>query len=97
MAVRHVVWLKFRDGIDPARIDEHMQACRALAGQVPAAITVECGANFTDHAGGFTHCIIASLADRHALPAYLEHPAHRTVGEALRADASALRVMDVEI
>jgi len=97
MAVRHVVWLKFKDGIDPARIDELMQACRELARQVPAAIEVECGANFTDRAAGFTHGIIASLADRGALPAYLEHPAHRAVGEALRADTSDLRVMDIEV
>ena len=97
MAVRHIVWLKFKDDIDPARIDELMQACRELAGQVPAALAVECGANFTHRAGGFTHGIITSLADRDALPAYLEHPAHRAVGEALRADTSDLRVMDVEV
>jgi hypothetical protein len=97
MALRHMVWLKFKDGIDPARIDELMQACRALAGQVPAAISVECGANVTDRAGGFTHGIIASLPDRQALPAYLEHPAHRAVGAALRADTSDLLVMDIEV
>jgi hypothetical protein len=97
MAVRHVVWLTFKDGVDPARIDEHMEACRALADQVPAALAVECGATFTDRAGGFTHCIIVSLADRDALPAYLEHPAHRAVGAALLADTSNISVMDIEV
>jgi len=37
-----------------------------------------------------------SLADRAGLSAYLEHPVHVPVGEALKADLADLRVMDVE-
>jgi hypothetical protein len=97
MAVRHVAWLKFNDDVDPQRIERHLQACRSLVGQVPAVLNLECGTNFSDRAGGFTHCIIVSLADRDALTAYLEHPNHVPVGEALKADLADLRVMDVEV
>jgi len=96
MAVRHVAWLKFKDDVDPQRIEGHLEACRALVGRVPAVLNLECGANFTDRAGGFTHCIIVSLVDRAGLSAYLEHPVHVPVGEALKADLADLRVMDVE-
>ena len=96
MAVRHMAWLKFKEGTDATRIDDHLQACRSLVGRVPAVANLECGANVTDRAGGFTHGIIVSLADRDALAAYLEHPAHVPVGEALKADLADLRVMDIE-
>jgi hypothetical protein len=92
-----VAWLKFKDGVEPQRIDTHLQACRSLAGRVPAVLELVCGSNFTDRAGGFTHCIIVSLADRAALTAYLEHPDHVPVGEALKADLADLRVMDVDV
>jgi hypothetical protein len=97
MALRHVAWLKFKDGVSPERIEEHMAACRSLVDRVPVVQNLECGPNLSDRAGGFTHCIIVSLPDRDALPAYLEHEEHVPVGEALVADVAELRVMDVEV
>src|SRR5436309_10637989 len=97
MALRHVAWLKFKDGVSPERIESHLQACRSLVGRVPAVQNLECGPNLSDRAEGFTHCIIVSLRDRDDLPAYLEHPEHVPVAEALAADVAELRVMDVEV
>jgi hypothetical protein len=96
MALRHVAWLRFNDGVDQARVERHLQACRSLVGRVPAVMNLECGTNVSDRAGGFTHGIIVSLADRSALTAYLEHPAHVPVAEALMSDLAELRVMDIE-
>ena len=74
-----------------------MESCRSLVDRVPALISLECGASFTDRAGGFTHGIIVTLADREALDAYLNHPDHIPVGDALKADLADLRVMDIEV
>ena len=97
MALRHVAWLKFKDGVSPERIESHMDACRSLVGRVPVVQNLECGPNLSDRAEGFTHCIIVSLPDRDALSAYLDHPEHIPVAEALVADVADLRVMDVEV
>jgi hypothetical protein len=97
MALRHVAWLRFKVGVSPERIDHHLAACRSLVGHVPVLQNLECGPNLSDRAGGFTHCIIAFLPDRDALSAYLDHPQHVPVAEALVADVAELRVMDVEV
>jgi hypothetical protein len=97
MPLRHVAWLRFKDDVTPERIEAHMEACRSLVGRVPVVERLECGPNLSDRAGGFTHGIIVSLADADALPAYLEHPAHVPVAEALVADVAELRVMDVAV
>ena len=97
MALRHVAWLRFKDGVSTDRIEKHMAACRSLVGRVPVVQNLECGPNLSDRAGGFTHGIIVSLPDHDALPAYLEHPAHVPVAEALVADVAELRVMDVKV
>ena len=97
MAIRHVVWMKFKPSLTPEQVEAHVLACRALMGQIPGLEALECGENFTDRAGGFTHGIIASLPDRDALPGYLQHPAHRVVGQGLMEDTDELLVMDIEI
>jgi hypothetical protein len=97
VALRHVAWLRFNDGVSSDRIEKHLAACRSLVGRVPVIQKLECGPNLSDRAGGFTHCIIVSLPDYDALPAYLEHPEHVPVAEALVADVAELRVMDVEV
>jgi Stress responsive A/B Barrel Domain len=97
VALRHVAWLRFNDGVSSDRIEKHMAACRSLVAHVPVIQKLECGPNLSDRAGGFTHCIIVSLPDYDALPAYLEHPAHVPVAEALVADVAEPRVMDVEV
>jgi hypothetical protein len=97
MALRHVAWLRFKDGVSAERIEEHMAACRSLVGRVPVVQNLECGPNLSDRAEGFTHCIIVSLPDLDALPEYLGHPEHVPVAEALVTDVAELRVMDVEV
>lgn len=97
MTVKHVAWLSFKEGVSKDRIRAHMDACRALANRVPAVEDLQCGESFTDRAGGLTHCIIVTLASRDAIPAYLDHPAHVPVAEALKRDVADLKVMDVEV
>lgn len=97
MALKHMAWLKFKDGFRSEDIDKHFAACRALVEKVPSLITLECGPNVTERAGGFTHGIIVAVADRAGLDSYLTHPAHIPVAEALKADVADLRVMVIEI
>ncbi len=96
MAIRHVAWLKFKEGVASERIEEHMQACQGLADTVPSVETLECGENVSDRAGGFTHGIIVSVADRGGLDRYMNHPTHVPIAEALAADLEDLKVMDIQ-
>ncbi|MEN8145662.1 MAG: Dabb family protein [Gemmatimonadota bacterium] len=95
MPIRHVAWLKFKEGIAAERIEQHMQACRGLADSVPPVELLECGENISDRAGGFTHGIIVSVANQDGLDEYINHPTHVPVAEALVADLEELTVMDI--
>jgi hypothetical protein len=97
MSAKHIAWFRFKEGIDEERIAHHMAAVRSLADLVPEVLAIECGASYTDRAGGLTHCIVVSLPDRSALPRYLEHPDHVPIAEALVADIAELRVMDLDL
>lgn len=95
MPLLHVAWFRFEPGVDPKRIEEHLRSVRVLKDRVPAVMDVRCGPNVSDRAGGFTHGIVVTLADREALAAYLDHPAHVPVATALKADIAELKVMDI--
>jgi hypothetical protein len=96
MTAKHIAWFRFKDGIDKQRIAHHMDAVRSLADLVPEILSIECGASYTERAGGLTHCILVTLPDRSALPRYMEHPDHVPIAEALVADVAELRVMDLD-
>jgi hypothetical protein len=97
MTAKHIAWFRFKEGIDEGRIAGHMAAVRSLGDIVPEVLSVDCGASYTDRAGGLTHCIVVTLPDRGALPRYLEHPDHVPIAEALVADIAELRVMDLDL
>lgn len=93
--VEHMVWMKFRDGVTPARIEQHLAALRGLCETVPGIVRLAVGENFTDRAEGFTHGLLVTLESRDALSTYATHPAHVAVAEPLKRDAE-LRAMDFE-
>src|SRR5262245_39470927 len=97
MPLLHIAWFRFKEGVAQERIDRHLAACRGLVGKVPAVRDLQCGANASNRAGGFTHGIVVTLPDAAALPTYLEHPAHVPVANALFADIAELRVMDLAV
>jgi len=97
MPVLHIVWIRFGDGVPEERIERHLGACRGFVGRIPGVLDVTGGASFTARAGGFTHGLVVTLADRDALPRYLDHPEHRSLLEVLRPDVAELHAMDLEV
>jgi hypothetical protein len=55
MAVEHMVWIRFKDGVSEDRAAHHMRELMGLAESVPAIQSIRAGRNFTDRAGDFTH------------------------------------------
>lgn len=94
--VKHVVFMKFKAGMTEKRIAEHKDAVVGLNGQIPVLRNIEFGADFAGRADGLTHCIIVTLGRQSDVEAYLKHPAHVPVAEALVADLERILVMDVE-
>ena len=96
MSLLHIAWFRFKADVSPDRIAHHLASCRELVGRVPAVRDLKCGPNLSDRAAGMTHGIVVTLADQAALSAYLDHPAHIPVAEALKGDIAELRVMDLQ-
>lgn len=96
MAVEHMVWIRFREGVGAERIAGHLAGLAGLKGKVPGIVDLRVGENFTDRANGCTHGLLVTFEDRAALEAYGPHPEHKKVSGPLREDAE-LFVMDIEV
>ena len=95
MAVAHIVWMKFKDNVSRAKLDEHLAALASLKDRVPGISELTLGENFTDRADGCTHGLVAVFEDKAALEVYTTHPRHIEIAKRLREDAHLL-VMDYE-
>ena len=95
MAVHHMVWIKFHEGVSAERIAEHIHNLATMDEQIPAIQATAVGENFTDRAKGFTHGLIVTVETREDLPRYLQHPHHVKIATPLREDAE-LMAMDIE-
>jgi len=95
MAVYHMVWMKFHEGVSEERINEHLTNLKNMPEHIDEVQAVAVGKNFTDRAKGFTHGLLVTVANRGALPAYLNHPHHVEIATPLKEDAE-LMAMDVD-
>jgi hypothetical protein len=79
---RHVVLFKFKDGTSEAKVNEVIDAFRALKGKIDVIKDFEYGTDVSteNRAQGFTHCFFVTFADDKGRDAYLPHPAHKEFG-----------------
>lgn len=95
MPVEHMVWIRFKAGVDARRQQHHLDALRGLRDKVPGIRHLAVGPNITDRAMGYTHGLLVTLESAAALAVYADHPEHVPVAAALKQDADLL-AMDIE-
>jgi hypothetical protein len=94
--LRHVVLLKFKDGVSADDIKKVENAFRELPKKIPEIAGFEWGTNNSPEKldQGFTHCFLLTFNDAKGRDAYLPHPAHKAFGEVLRPHLDKVLVID---
>jgi len=72
------VW---KPGAAPEQITAAMASLPGLKTQIPGIVSLNCGADFSGRAQGYTHALVIRFADRAAFDAYGPHPAHQALIE----------------
>lgn len=88
--IRHIVHLKFGPDISSTDASRLLQSVYALKDTIPGILQVSGGANNSPEplGKGYTHSFVVDFVDSDARDAYLPHPAHVRVGDALVAAAT---------
>ena len=98
MTLRHVVAWKLAADDEATRVAQAREIAdrlRALVGVVPSIGTMTVGPNVVE--GNWDAALVADFADRAALDAYVEHPAHQDVVVFIRGVVSDRVVVDFEL
>ena len=94
--LRHMVLYKFKDGLEPAKIQQVIDAFAALPGKIDTIIGFEHGTNASKEgkSEGFTHCFVVTFRDEKGLATYLEHSAHLEYVQVVRDKRDKVVVFD---
>lgn len=96
--VVHLVLTRLKPAATPEQLQRAIAALRALPGQVPGLLELDCGANVSpDRAQGYGFGLSARFASRADLAAYGPHPAHQAAAARLREVSEELAVLDFEV
>ena len=76
--LRHIVMYKFKDDVQPAQVQEVIDAFAGLPKKVDTIVGFEHGTNVSKEgkSEGFTHVFVVTFKDEAGRDAYLKHPAH---------------------
>ena len=94
--VDHLVFFAVREDASKGEVDDLLSSIGGLRDEVPSAIDLSVGEDFSGRSGGFTHALFARFTDRAGLQEYMEHPAHLAVVEKLDATTTGRIVADYE-
>ncbi len=94
--VDHLVFFAVREDASRGEVEDLLSSIRALRDDVPSALDLTVGEDFSGRSGGYTHAIFARFRDKAGLGEYMEHPAHLAVVEKLDATTTGRIVVDYE-
>jgi hypothetical protein len=94
--LRHIVCIKFRDGVTPTDREKVEEEFCALMDKIPQVLDLEWGTNISHEPldKGLTHCFILTFASEKDRDEYLIHPAHEAFVELLQKHSDDLLVLD---
>ena len=94
--VDHLVFFAVKEDASQEEVDDLVSSIRGLKNEVPSAIDLSVGEDFSGRSGGYTHALLARFNDRAGLQEYMKHPSHLAVVKKLDATTTGRIVVDYE-
>lgn len=93
----HVVLVSWASGRQEGAEAYVRPALRDFVGTIPGVLSVEEGHSSSPEGmeGGYDYGFVVTFDSAEARDAYLDHPVHRPVGEAIGASAERIVVFDI--
>ncbi|WP_299482437.1 Dabb family protein [uncultured Roseibium sp.] len=101
--IRHIVLIKFQDGVSEDTIAGLFQELRTIRDQVPGILDITSGRSESPEKieRGYMHGFVVDFEDWDALERYQTHPDHKALGAKLVANAiggiDGILVLDIPV
>jgi len=94
--IEHIAFFQAKPDGAEGMLRELRQFCKDAVDVIPGVEYASAGENFSPHSGGHTHGLVVRLKDREAFEAYLVHPRHKEVAQALPPFIESRILVDYE-
>jgi hypothetical protein len=94
--LQHVVSFKFKEDVKPEKIEEVVNALKALKGKISEIKAMEAGVNNSPENlnKGFTHCFIITFDSEKGRDTYLKHKDHEEFVQLVKPVLADVFVVD---
>jgi hypothetical protein len=94
--LRHIVFMKFKTGVDALQIENMQQSLGALPGKIDEIKGFEFGPDILKSERSYDFALVASFTDLDSLKRYQVHPDHIPVLQKVRSLCESILVVDFE-
>lgn len=94
--LRHIVFMKFKKGVDALQIEDMGKSLESLPGKIAEIKGFEFGPDILKSERSYDFALVASFADLDSLKSYQVHPDHIPVLQKVRSLCETILVVDFE-
>jgi hypothetical protein len=95
--LKHVVFMKFKEGTTDARIADLEKSLGALPASIPEIKLYEFGRDIIHSERSYDFCLVSAFENLDALKRYQVHPDHVVVLNRVREMCSSILAVDFEL
>ncbi len=95
--LKHVVFMKFKTGVDELQIEDLKGSLGSLPGKIDEIIGFEFGPDILKSERSYDFALIATFTDLDSLKRYQAHPDHIPVIQKVRSLCDSILVVDFEL
>jgi hypothetical protein len=94
--IKHVVFMKFKEGTEESAIAEIETSLGALPGRIPEIYSYEFGRDVIGSNRSYDFALVSAFADLEALDRYRVHPDHQQAVQKITEACSSILAVDFE-
>ncbi|MCK9196249.1 MAG: Dabb family protein [Syntrophales bacterium] len=95
--LRHIVFMKFKKGVDALKIEDMGKSLESLPGKIAEIKGFEFGPDILKSERSYDFALIATFTGLGSLKSYQVHPEHIPVIQKVRGLCEAILVVDFEL
>lgn len=95
--LRHIVFMKFKKGVDELQIEDLKSSLGSLPGKIDEIKGFEFGPDILKSERSYDFALVSTFTDLDSLKSYQVHPEHIPVIQKVRGLCEAILVVDFEL
>lgn len=81
--ITHIALFAWKPDTKAEHIEHALEEVKKLRGNITGIVDIHCGQNFSKWNKGYTHAVVVTATNRHAMDEYRRHPDHQKIAKVI--------------